>query len=83
MKDTKVFLLQNETYLFSGRENGYLSLFAYSKQASGVTLKNLKYEITDAVLTPSFPIGVSNEFLPGKSAEITIKDGVLLVVQDR
>ena len=81
--DTKVFLLQNETYSFAGQENGYISLFAYSKQASGVTLKNLKYEITDAFLTPSFPIGVSNEFLPGKSAQITVKDGVLLVVQDR
>lgn len=81
-KDTKAILLKNETYTFDGEDSGYVSVFAYSQNASGITLKNLKYELEDAVLTSSFPLGVSNEFVPGKTAEITVKDGMLLVVMD-
>lgn len=80
---TKAFLLQNETYQFDKEERGYISIFAYSQCASGITLKNLKYVLEDAVLTSAFPLGVSNEFLYGKAAEISVKDGALLVVLDR
>jgi len=60
---------------------GYISIFSYSEKAVGVTLKNLKYEIEDAELTNTFPIGVSNEFV-GKKAEISVKQGVLLIVAE-
>ncbi len=79
---TKVFLLQNETHTFNGTENGYLSVFSYSKESQGITLKNLKYELEDARLTNAFPLGVSNEFI-GKEAEITVKEGTLLIVMDK
>ena len=82
-RDTKAFLLQNETYVFDENERGYVSVFSYSQKASGINLKNLKYELTDAVLTSAFPLGVSNEFILGKTAEISVKDGTLLVVLDR
>lgn len=81
-KHTKVFLLQNEMYTFDKNERGYLSVFAYSECARGVTLQNLKYELKDAVLVSSFPIGVSNEFI-GKEASIQVKDGILLIVLDQ
>lgn len=63
-------------------KNAYISIFSYTEKAQGVTLKNLKYEITDAELSSSFPIGVSNEFI-GKAAEISVKDGVLLIIVER
>ena len=81
--DTRAFLLQNETYQFDEKETGYISVFAYSDSSNGVSLRNLKYELADAVLSSAFPLGVSNEFVPGKSAEIDVKDGILLVVLDR
>ena len=81
--DTKVFLLQNESYTFDKNESGYISVFAYSKAARGITLKNLKYELTDSVLTQSFPLGVSNEFIKGKTAQISVKDGSILDILDR
>ena len=49
------------------------------ERAQGVTLKGLKYELTDALITNSFPVGVSNEFI-GKEAEITVRDGTLLIL---
>ena len=81
--DTKAFLLQNEKYSFNEKERGYISVFAYSNSTSGVTLKNLKYELEDADLTSAFPLGVSNEFVAGKAAQISVKDGVLLVVMEK
>ena len=82
-KDTKAILLQNETYRFEAKLSGYISVFAYSQSASGIDLKNLKYELSDAVLSSAFPLGVSNEFVEGKAAEVSVKDGTLLVVLDR
>ncbi len=60
---------------------GYLSLFALSGAAHGVTLEHLKYPLDQAVLYPEIALGVSNEFLTGQSARVTVTDGVLLVVK--
>jgi len=77
--NSRIFLVKDESISVPFRDNGYVSVFSYSQKAEGVTLKNLKYEITDAVLTNKFPIGVSNEFI-GKPAEITVKEGILLII---
>lgn len=58
---------------------GYVSVFCLGGHASGVTLKNLKYELANADLTNDTPLGTSNEFI-GKAAEICVKDGTLLIV---
>lgn len=81
-KSSKVFLVKNESCILSKDESGYVSVFAWGGNAKGVTLNNLKYEISDAELTDSFPIGVSNEFV-GKEAEITVSNGILLIVVER
>ena len=49
------------------------------EEARGVTLRGLKYELTDAALTCGMPLGVSNEFL-GKEACISVADGALFVL---
>ena len=59
---------------------GYLSVLCSSGAAHGVTLSNLKYPLTDYNMTSSFPIGVSNEFLPDQPAAVSVKDGCLLLV---
>jgi len=82
-RGTKAFLLKNEEYSFNEKENGYISVFSYSNSTSGVTLKNLKYELEDADLTVAFPLGVSNEFVAGKAAQISVKEGVLLVIMEK
>lgn len=73
--------VKNGTMRFPAGGEGYLSLFALNGPARGITLKNLKYELSDSEMVPDTALGVSNEFLAGKSAEITVKDGMLLVIK--
>lgn len=80
-KNSRIFMIKEECVVLPAKENGYISVFAYSGKTEGVTIKNLKYEVDDAELTNAFPIGVSNEFI-GKEAEISVKKGTLLVVAE-
>lgn len=61
------------------REGWSLSLFAVSDICRGVTISGAKYPLTDAELTNSFPLGVSNDWA-AESAAVEVKDGTLLVI---
>ena len=74
-----VTLLQNAALRFPPAASGWLSLFVSGEEARGVTLRGLKYELTDAALTCGMPLGVSNEFL-GCEARIAVADGALFVL---
>ena len=60
----------------------YLSFFAYGGEAAGVTLQGVKYPLHEHLLTPDFPLGVSNE-ITGKSCKAAVKKGCLLAVLAR
>lgn len=64
---------------FPTHMSGYLSVFCASGRAEGVTLSGLKYELSDEILTGSFPLGVSNEFV-GMPAQVSVDNGTLLVL---
>lgn len=72
-----ILVLQNESVSFRKELEGYLSLFALGKEARGVSIKGMKYELEDAVITNDFPIGISNEFV-GEEARIEVKEGELV-----
>ncbi|MBR0463067.1 MAG: thiamine diphosphokinase [Clostridia bacterium] len=57
---------------------GIVSVFALDGAAEGVTIRGLEFEVSDATLTPDFPIGCSNA-LKGQKAEISVKSGCLLI----
>lgn len=59
----------------------FFSLVAMEGEAHGVTIRNAKFEIEDAVIGPDYQYATSNEPLPGKTAEITVKDGRLLLIK--
>ena len=61
----------------------FFSLLAAGGDATGVTVTGAKYPLTDAVLTPGFPLGVSNEVLPGETAEIRVTGGRLFLIRVR
>ncbi len=73
--------LYNGSRTFSPDASGYLSLIAWGGEARDVTLKNLKYPLAGASLYPDIALGISNEFLPGKAASVTVGDGLLLMVK--
>ena len=74
-----VTAIKNSAIKFKASSKGYISVFALSGIAKGVTIKGLLYELNNAEITPSFPLGVSNEFI-GKDSEISIADGVLTII---
>ena len=74
-----VVLLRNGALRFPASAAGWLSLFASGNEARGVTLRGLKYALTDGTLTCGLPLGVSNEFL-GQEAAIRVADGAVFVL---
>ena len=74
-----VTTIKNSSINFKANAKGYISIFALSGITKGVTIKGLLYELNNAEITPSFPIGVSNEFI-GKESEIIVKDGILTII---
>lgn len=78
-KNYSVMIIKNTSVSIMPKDDFYLSVFSFGNNASGVTLKNVKYEIENANLSNYFPIGVSNEFLD-KPAYISVKNGSLLIM---
>lgn len=61
----------------------FFSLLNITGIANGITVKNAKYPLKDAEITCGYQYGVSNEVLPGMRAEVTVKEGKLLLIKDR
>ena len=61
----------------------YFSLLNISGKASGVTIRGAKYPLEDAEITCEYQYGVSNEALPGCTAEVSVGEGRLLLVKVR
>lgn len=78
-KDNVITAITNQTITFDKIPSGYVSVFSHTEKSEGVYLRGLKYELTDAVLTNTFPLGVSNEFI-GKKSSISVGSGTLLIV---
>ena len=74
-----VLVIANEAVRFQKSLEGYLSLFSLERQTSGVTIRNMKYTLENAVITNDFPVGISNEFI-GEEAEIIVENGALVCI---
>ncbi len=66
---------------FDKSHKGYISVFAFSDECLGVTLKGLKYTLDNATLSSRFPLGISNEFT-GTDSLVKVSQGTLIVVFD-
>ena len=71
-------MLQNGS-LRIPRTGGKLSVFAFGGECSGVCISGAKYNVSDATLTPNFPLGMGNDFVED-TAEISVEQGALLVM---
>ena len=80
-RDYIVTVLSEETIAFPATYTGILSLFCMGGSAR-VTIEGLQYPLDRGILTPDFPLGVSNHF-QGREARITVHDGQVLALWDR
>lgn len=74
-----ILVIENESVSFRREMEGYLSVFSLGKEAKGVTIKGMKYELDDYIMSNDYPIGISNEFC-GETAEISVKEGQLAII---
>ena len=81
-KDTAATVVKNGKLEFSANSTGVLSVFCMGADAQGVSIRGCKYELEEGILTAGHPLGLSNAFV-GKTAEIQVKNGSLLVLWDR
>lgn len=77
-----VTLIKNGALRFPARFEGYLSVFCHGADATGVTVRNLHYNVENTTLTAGFPLGVSNRFL-GREAAVSVETGSLLLIWER
>ena len=62
-------------------EYPFFSLVAIEGTASGVSIRDAKFCLEDACIHPYYQFATSNEVLPGRTAQISIKDGKLLLIR--
>jgi thiamine pyrophosphokinase len=79
---TMATVVKNGGIRFPSGLQGTVSVFCMGPDATGVTLEGLYYPMKNGTLTAGFPLGVSNHFT-GAKAEISVKNGSLLVLWDR
>ena len=83
MEENRLLLIaENETVRFHRGNTGMVSVFSVSEVSRGVTIKGLMYTMEDGELRNDFPLGVSNEFIIDEEAEITVREGTLLITAD-
>lgn len=61
----------------------YFSLVNMTGIAQGITVKNAKFPLSNAEIESENQYATSNEVLPGKTAEVSIREGRLLLLKVR
>lgn len=61
----------------------YFSILAMDGIARGVTETGVKFPLNNAIVTPEYAYGISNEVLPGERAVVSVEEGRLLLIKIR
>lgn len=81
LTDTQlVTVIRNEEITFHAGVEGRISLFSLGEKAEKVTIKGMKYVLTEDTVTNDFPIGISNEFIKTEEALVRVENGELLIM---
>lgn len=79
--ETVVTAVCNGSICFPKNCEGYISVFSHTEKCTGVYIRGLKYTLENAMLSNSFPLGVSNEFI-GCNSEIVIGNGTAIIIHN-
>ena len=76
------YVMPGETRRYPKERYFFFSAFPMEGRAQGVCERGSYYELTDAELTASYPLGVSNEYAAGSDCiTISTRSGALVVVE--
>ena len=78
--DYSVMQIAGKEPLYIDDSCSYFSVLTIAGDVSGVNIRNAKYTLENASLSSDFQLGISNEVLPGQTAEISVENGRVLVV---
>lgn len=81
-QDNEEMHLVTEKLSLTGKKSDYVSLIPLQGDVKGVTTSGLKWRLYNDILQFGKTLGISNEFTK-KKAEITVDNGVLLVVHTK
>ncbi len=76
---TVITAVCNGKICFDEQNKGYVSVFSHSEKSEGVYISGLKYELENAQIVNTIPLGVSNEFI-GKKATVRVENGTLVIM---
>ncbi len=74
----EVYAIKNKSITLELTRDKYLSVFSISNGAKGVDIVGADYPLIDAIISPSFPVGVSNE--ADGLVTVSVKDGTLILM---
>lgn len=77
---SEIEIADNRTVTIDSRYS-FFSLMTVKGTASDVTITNAKYPLEKGTVTPEYQYAISNEVLPGKTAEVTVGKGQLLLIK--
>lgn len=77
-QNTIIEVLTTGTHIYNKECKGFLSLFSLSNE-SVISIQNLKYELTNKVISNLFPLGIDNEFI-GVESKVTVHQGMVLSI---
>jgi thiamine pyrophosphokinase len=75
----EVFLITGVTAI-DGEAGQTVSLFPFAGEVRGVTLRGFEYPLTDAVMAPGHPRGISNRLVRDRG-NVALASGCLLAVR--
>ncbi|MBA2533920.1 MAG: thiamine diphosphokinase [Rubrobacter sp.] len=77
----RMFVIEGRSRVVEGSARDSVSIFPFSGQATGVTLKGMVYPLENADLEPGDTLGFHNELI-GREAKVSVESGTLLVVHE-
>ena len=79
----RVFIVKNEKISIRGKSGKTVSVFAFGSDAEGVSIKGLKYEAMNVNLPAQSSLCVSNSYTESGFGEISVKNGALIVLEEK
>ncbi len=78
--DRSEMLIVSEKPVMIRGDWAFFSLLSIAGPARGITVRGAKYPLENGEIGPDYQYGVSNEVLPGRICEVSVKNGRLLLV---